>query len=80
MCYVFFSDMKPFGQSPPEILKVKAGHAAVFEFPAIQSVPEPAVTWQTEDNSLLYGSKYAVTSGNKLVILSADESDQKKYR
>ena len=72
--------MKPFGQSPPEILKVKAGHAAVFEFPAIQSVPEPSVTWQTEDNSLLYGSKYAVTSGNKLVILSADESDQKKYR
>jgi hypothetical protein len=72
--------MVPFKQSPPDTLKVKAGHAAVFDFPAIESVPEPAVTWQTEDNALLYGAKYAVTSSNKLVILSADSEDQKKYR
>jgi protein sidekick len=72
--------MLPFKQKPPETLRVKAGHAAVFDLPEIESVPEPAVTWQAEDNTLLYGAKYAVTSTNKLVILSADSSDQKKYR
>ena len=72
--------MLPFKQSPPEPLRVKAGHAAVFDFPEIESVPEPAVTWQREDNALLYGAKYAVTSNNKLVILSADSSNREKYR
>lgn len=61
-------------------LRVESGHAAIFEFPALSSVPAPAVTWQADDNKLLYGTKYAVTSDNRLVILSVDSADEKKYR
>ena len=35
----------------------------------------PSVTWQSEDNTLLYGTKYATTADNKLVILNVDQSD-----
>ena len=52
----------------------------VFELPEIESVPEPSVNWQTEDNPSLHGIKFATTSDNKLVVLSVDEDDQKKYR
>ena len=33
-----------------------------------------------QDNTLLYGTKYAITRDNQLVILSADKTDQKRYR
>ena len=33
-----------------------------------------------EDNTLLYGTKYAVTTDKKLIILSVGESEQKRYR
>ena len=61
-------------------LRVKAGHAAVFEFPALSSAPAPSVSWQAEDDSLLYGGKYAVTMENELVILNVDSQDEKRYR
>lgn len=57
-----------------------AGHAAVFTFPSITSEPSPSVSWQSEDNSLLYGTKYAVTRDNSLVILDVDKGDEKRYR
>ena len=72
--------MSAFAAPPAQELTVKAGHAAIFEFPAISSQPAPAVSWQSSDLSLLYGSKFAVTRDNRLVILSVDKSDQKKYR
>ena len=61
-------------------VRVKAGHAAVFTFPSITSEPSPSVSWQSEDNSLLYGTKYAVTRDNSLVILDVDKGDEKRYR
>jgi len=74
------ADMSEFSDSSGCAMTVKAGHAAVFEFPSIKSQPAPSVTWQSDDNTLLYGNKYAKTADNKLVILSVDSSDQKKYR
>ena len=61
-------------------VRVKAGHAAGFSFPQITSEPSPSVSWQSEDNSLLYGTKYAVTRDNSLVILDVDKGDEKRYR
>ena len=74
------SDMSSFKSTPPQKLRVKAGHSVIFELPPVESVPTPSVTWQTEDNALLYGTKYAVTSDNRQIILSVDSSDQKRYR
>ena len=72
--------MSSFEATPPQRLRVKAGHSVIFKLPAIESVPSPSVTWQTEDDSLLYGTKYAVTSDKRQIILSVDSSDQKRYR
>ncbi|XP_059099411.1 protein sidekick-like isoform X3 [Tigriopus californicus] len=72
--------MAPFEDDQTEDVQVKAGHAAVFDLPPIASVPAPSVTWQAEDDSLLYGTKYATTEDNKFVILSVDSSDEKRYR
>ena len=72
--------MSPFDKDPPQVLRVKAGHAAVFKLPPIASVPEPSVTWQREDNQLLYGTKYAVTDDQSQIILSVDSQDKARYR
>lgn len=72
--------MSPFESDPPQVLRVKAGHAAIFKLPPISSVPEPSVTWQREDNQLLYGTKYAVTADQNQIILSVDNQDQARYR
>ena len=72
--------MSSFKATPPQRIRVKAGHSVVFKLPAIESVPPPSVTWQTQDNALLYGTKYAVTSDKRQIILSVDSSDQKGYR
>lgn len=77
---LIFPDMSSFKATPPQKIRVKAGHHVIFELPPVESVPTPSVTWQTEDNALLYGTKYAVTSDNKQIILSVDSSDQKRYR
>ena len=74
------ADMSEFSYSSGCAMTVKAGHAAVFQFPSIKSQLAPSVTWQFDDNTLLYGNKYANTADNKLVFLSMDSSDQKKYR
>ena len=79
-CYFSLTDMSPFENDPPQVLRVKAGHAAVFHLPLIASVPEPSVTWQREDNQLLYGTKYAVTDVQSQIILSVDAQDQARYR
>ena len=72
--------MTSFPTSGPAPLRVLTGHAAVFQFPNITSEPSPSVSWQSDDNSLLYGTKYAVTADNNLVILNVDTSDAKRYR
>ena len=76
-----FPDMSSFASQGMPSLKVDLGHAAVFEFPpGLASEPSPAVSWQAEDNTLIYGNKYAVTNDNRLVILSVDSGDEKRYR
>ncbi len=72
--------MSPFESDPPQVLRVKAGHAAIFRLPALASVPEPSITWQREDNQQLYGEKYAVTDDQSQIILSVDSQDQARYR
>ena len=72
--------MSAFTPTPTSPLRVAAGRAAVFAFPPISSVPLPAVTWQADDGSGLHGQKYETTTDNRLVILSVDSGDSKKYR
>lgn len=72
--------MSAFTPTPTSPLRVAAGRAAVFDFPPISSVPLPAVTWQADDGSGLHGQKYETTTDNRLVILSVDSGDSKKYR
>ena len=43
--FFLFADMSPFENDPPQVLRVKAGHAAIFRLPSIASVPQPSVTW-----------------------------------
>ena len=72
--------MTSFPENSGGRVKVKLGHAAVFEFPNITSDPSPSVSWQSDDNALLYGNQYAVTRDNSLVILNVDGTDVKRYR
>ena len=75
-----FSDMSPFHEQSETSMTVQAGEAAVLEVQAVESQPKPAVTWEAEDGSPLYGHKYAVGPDNQLVILSVSEADAKLYR
>lgn len=59
---------------------VESGHPAIFDLPPIESVPPPSVTWQDSEHPLNYDIKYAESLKNQLIILSADEDDQKAYR
>ncbi|XP_037919149.1 protein sidekick isoform X4 [Hermetia illucens] len=61
-------------------LSVQSGHPAIFTLPPIESVPSPSVVWQDERGALNYDIKYAYTKRNELIILSAEEADQKAYR
>lgn len=61
-------------------ISAQSGHPAILDLPPICSVPAPSVTWQSEEGPLSYDIKYAETTKNQLIILSADESDQKAYR
>ena len=73
--------MTEFESGPLHDKRVRVGHAAVLEFPMLESVPEPSVTWLSEDNDIqLHDNKYAVTLDNNLVILSVDSTDEKRYR
>ena len=72
--------MTSFPENSGGRVKVRLGHAAVFKFPNITSDPSPSVSWQSDDNTLLYGNQYAVTRDNNLVILNVDGSDVKRYR
>ncbi|XP_030078898.1 protein sidekick isoform X11 [Drosophila hydei] len=61
-------------------LSVISGHPAIFDMPAIDSVPKPSVIWQTEKGPLNYEIKYALTQANQLIVLSADKQDRQAYR
>ena len=79
-CFSSRLDMSPFSEQTETSLTVQAGEAAVMEVAAVESQPKPAVTWEAEDGSPLYGHKYALGPDSQLVILSVSESDQKLYR
>lgn len=61
-------------------MSVQSGQPAVINMALIESVPQPSVQWQTEEGPLNYDIKYAITSENHLIILNAEEEDQKAYR
>ena len=75
-----FPDMGVFEDNKEKDLVVESGDAAVIDLPAIESHPPPYVIWQSNDNSTLYDTKYAVSADRQFIILSVDESDQKAYR
>ncbi|XP_032779959.2 protein sidekick isoform X2 [Daphnia magna] len=77
---VLVAYMSPFNDQAETSLTIQTGDAAVLEVQALESQPKPAVTWEAEDGSPLYGHKYAIGPDNQLVILSVSESDQKLYR
>jgi protein sidekick len=77
---MFFLDMTPFETQEEKTVVVRSGEAAVLELPPIASHPPPSILWQARDNSLLYGTKFATTSGFKQVILDVNTADQKAYR
>lgn len=72
--------MSSFNDESEVSLVVQSGEAAVLSVAALESQPKPAVTWQADDGSPLYGHKYANGPDGQLVILSASQSDQKLYR
>lgn len=61
-------------------ISVQSGFPAILDLAPIESVPLPSVTWQGEEGQLNYDIKYAETTKNQLIILCADEKDQKAYR
>lgn len=61
-------------------ISVQSGQPAIIDLSPIESVPPPSVSWQSVDGPLNYDIKFAETSANQLVILSADEDDQHAYR
>ncbi|XP_050075210.1 protein sidekick [Anopheles maculipalpis] len=63
-----------------KIVSVMSGYPAILNLSYIESVPAPSVTWQTDEGPLEYNIKYAQTSSNQLIILSADEGDIRAYR
>lgn len=71
--------MTPFETQEEKTVVVRSGDAAVLELPPIHSNPAPSVLWQTRDSNLLYGSKFALTSDFKQVILDVNAADQKSY-
>ena len=72
--------MSPFSEQDETSISVQIGEAAVLDVQALESQPKPAVTWEADDGSPLYGHKYAIGPDNQLVILSVTESDAKLYR
>lgn len=77
--YVYI-DMENFEDLTESRVSVQSGQAAILYLPPIESIPLPSVTWQDEEQSLIYNIKYAISLTNQLIILSADENDQKSYR
>lgn len=61
-------------------VSVQSGSPAILDLAPIESIPSPSVSWQGEEGPLNYDIKYAETTKNQLVILSADEDDRKAYR
>lgn len=72
--------MGTFENQAEETMTVKAGHAAVLNFPHIESSPPPDVTWQTDEGQMAYSAQYTKSNNNQLVILSANAENEKSYR
>lgn len=73
-------DMGIFEDQTERRISVQSGFPAILDLAPIESVPPPSVTWQGEEGPLNYDIKYAETTKNQLIILCADEEDQKAYR
>lgn len=61
-------------------VSVTSGSPAILNLPPIESVPSPSVTWQSDEGPLNYDIKYVTSTKNQLIILSANEDDQRSYR
>lgn len=73
--------MNGYNETENTEMRVRVGDAAILSLPPLESYPPPSVTWQADDNSLLYGIKYATTDpANELIILETQASDMKTYR
>jgi protein sidekick len=72
--------MGMFDKVLDDTYRAESGHAAILNFPRIESEPAPSVIWQDEYSALRYDQKYAVTEEHQLVILSASHDDEKAYR
>lgn len=62
------------------VVFVSYGDAAILNLPPIDSNPPPSVIWQDENGRLRFDRKYAITENHQLVILSANQEDEKAYR
>ncbi|XP_052873091.1 protein sidekick [Anopheles cruzii] len=72
--------MGTFVDLSENVVTVVSGYPAILNLSAIESVPPPSVTWQTDVGPLTYDIKYAQTANNQLIILSTDERDIRAYR
>ncbi|KAG7176448.1 sidekick-like 1 [Homarus americanus] len=72
--------MTGYNNTEDTVITVQAGEAAMLSIPPLESYPPPSVTWLADDNSLLYGIKYATTDpANQFIILATQPSDMKTY-
>lgn len=73
--------MTAYNNTEDTVMTVQVGEAAILSLPQLESYPPPSVTWMADDNSILYGIKYATTDpDNEFVILATQPSDMKTYR
>lgn len=77
---VIVAYMGVFEDQTERTITVQSGQAAILDLPYIESQPEPLITWQNDEERAPYGPKYADTDGHQLIILSADDTDQRSYR
>ncbi|XP_034937975.1 protein sidekick isoform X2 [Chelonus insularis] len=75
----FVAYMGVFKNQTEKEVTVNYGEAAILELPPIESHPAPDVTWSTPEGPLPYDIKYVTNQGN-LIILSADDKDERSYR
>lgn len=78
--YLVFSDMGKFLDVSEKMVTAESGQAAILELPYIESFPEPLVTWQTGNTSIISSKLDVITISRQLIILSVSDAHQKSYR
>lgn len=72
--------MGRFTDSVPDEITVEYGDTAVINLPPIDSYPKPAIAWETDDHTMVWGDLYITDVPGKLVILSVTKEHEKSYR